>query len=70
MYQSPLVGLAFKNPRKSQAPETSGEIWNKEDLPLEEEDRAGEYWKKLNIHKSVGPDVMHLRALGSWLMLL
>ncbi|KAK4811992.1 hypothetical protein QYF61_022988 [Mycteria americana] len=43
----------------SQVPETRGEGWSKEDVPLVEEDQVREYLSKLNIHKSVGPDGMH-----------
>lgn len=42
--------------QESQAPETRGEVWNKADLPLVEENLVREYLSKLDVHKSLGPD--------------
>jgi len=40
--------------QESQVPETSGEVWRKEDPPLMEEEHVMELLNKLDFHKSVG----------------
>lgn len=40
----------------SQAPETSRKVCKKKDLPLVEQNHLKEHLKKLEVHKSVGPD--------------
>lgn len=42
--------------QKSEAPETKGKGWIKEDVPLVEKDEVREYLKTLDIYKSTGPD--------------
>ena len=49
--------------QESQAPETSGKGWSKEDVPLVKEDQARKYLSNIDIHKSMGPDGMHPRVL-------
>ena len=46
--------------QENQGPETRRKVWSKEDVPLVEEDQVGEYLSKLDIHKSMHPDGMHL----------
>ncbi|PKU40633.1 rna-directed dna polymerase from mobile element jockey-like [Limosa lapponica baueri] len=41
----------------------SEEVWTKEDLPLAEEDEVRDQLRSLYIHKSMGPDGIHLRVL-------
>ncbi|GAB0177985.1 mitochondrial enolase superfamily member 1 [Grus japonensis] len=48
--------------QKSQASETSGKVWSKEDVPLEE-DQVREHLNNLDVHKSLGPDEMYPRLL-------
>lgn len=51
----------------SQAPETRGKVWNKEDVLLVSEDQVREHLSKLDICRSLGPSMMHpqvLRELG------
>lgn len=51
----------------SQAPETRGKVWSKEDVLLVDEDQVREHLSKLVICKSLGPNMMHpqvLRELG------
>ncbi|KAK4816298.1 LOW QUALITY PROTEIN: hypothetical protein QYF61_014596 [Mycteria americana] len=40
--------------QESQALETSGKVWSKEDLPWVEQDQIREHLNKLDIHKSMG----------------
>ena len=35
-------------------------VWNKDDLPLVEEDQVRKHLNRLDIQKSMGPDRMHL----------
>lgn len=43
--------------QESQVPETSGEVWSKEDFPLTlEEDHVTELLNQLDLHKPMGPD--------------
>ncbi|GAB0187540.1 mitochondrial enolase superfamily member 1 [Grus japonensis] len=51
------------NLQESQVPETKGKGWSKGDVPLMEEDQAREYFNKLVIHKSMGPDGVHPQML-------
>ncbi|KAK4828542.1 hypothetical protein QYF61_027218 [Mycteria americana] len=44
-------------------PRDRGKGWSKEDVPLVEQDQVRKYFSKLDIHKSMGPDGMHLRVL-------
>lgn len=37
--------------------------WIREDVPLAEQDKVREYFSKLGIHKSMGPDAMHPQVL-------
>lgn len=46
-----------------ESPGPSKEVWSKEDLPFEEEDRVKEHLNKLDTQQSVGPDRTHPRAL-------
>jgi len=48
------------DPWESQGPETNGKGWNKEDIPLVEEDQVKECLSKLDIQKSMAIDGMHL----------
>ncbi|KAK4826401.1 hypothetical protein QYF61_008688 [Mycteria americana] len=49
--------------QESQAPETHRNIWNKEELPLLEEDQVMEHLNSLDIHKSMGPNGMQPQVL-------
>ncbi|XP_009330384.1 PREDICTED: carbonic anhydrase-related protein [Pygoscelis adeliae] len=49
--------------QESQAPETHRNIWNKEELPLLEEDQVREHLNNLDTHKSMGPDGMQVQVL-------
>lgn len=39
------------------------ETWENEELPYAGEDQAQEHLRNLKVHKSMGPDKMHLRVL-------
>jgi len=43
--------------------ETSGQVWNKEDLPLVDKDQLREHLNKLNMYKLMRHDEMHLQRL-------
>ncbi|PKU41434.1 adaptin ear-binding coat-associated protein 1 [Limosa lapponica baueri] len=43
--------------------EESEEVWTKEDLPLVEEGQVRDQLRRLDIHKSMGPDGIHPRVL-------
>ena len=63
---SALFSLVFTdktNLQESQAPETRANIWNKEELPLSEEDQVREHLSNLDAHKSMGPDGMQPQVL-------
>ncbi|GAB0186594.1 mitochondrial enolase superfamily member 1 [Grus japonensis] len=47
----------------AQAAEGKGKDWENEELPTVEEDQVREYLRNLKVHKSMGPDEMHLRVL-------
>ena len=49
--------------QESQTPETRGNVWTKEDLPLVEKDQVREYLSKLDMHKSMSSDGIHLGVL-------
>ncbi|GAB0175916.1 mitochondrial enolase superfamily member 1 [Grus japonensis] len=57
------VFTAKASPQESQTLQIGKEVWTKEELPLVKEDQVREYLGKFNIHKSMGPDGMHPRAL-------
>ena len=53
-----LVRFAFKNlGHLRPSPE---KVWNKDDLPLVEEDQVREYLNRLDIQKYMGPVKMHM----------
>ncbi|PKU45921.1 rna-directed dna polymerase from mobile element jockey-like [Limosa lapponica baueri] len=54
-----LARSSFRNTR-SQRP---GEVWNKEDIMLADNDQVREYLSRLGIHKYMGPDGMHPQLL-------
>ena len=54
------VSTGITGLQESQVSETRGKAWSKEDIPLVEEDQVREYLSKLDIHKSMVPDGMHL----------
>ena len=45
--------------QESQAPESRGKVWSKEDLPSLEKVQVREHLNKLDINKSMGPDRIH-----------
>ncbi|GAB0192616.1 mitochondrial enolase superfamily member 1 [Grus japonensis] len=47
----------------AQVAEGKGGDWENEELPAVGEDRVQEYLRNLKVHKSMGPDEMHLRVL-------
>lgn len=49
--------------QESQRPENSGKVWSMEYLPSVEEDQARLCLNKLDIHKSVGFDIMQSQVL-------
>ncbi|GAB0190397.1 mitochondrial enolase superfamily member 1 [Grus japonensis] len=57
------VFTAKAGPQESQTLEVGEKVWRKEDVPLVEEDQVREHLGKLDIHKSMGLDGMHPRAL-------
>jgi len=46
--------------QESETPETRGKTWTKEDLSSVEDDHVREHLNKLDMHKSMRPDTMHL----------
>jgi len=50
---------AKAGPQESQAMEVREEAWQKDDLPLVEEDCVRDHLSNLDAHKSMGPDGMH-----------
>ena len=46
-----------------QVPETRREGWRKEGAPFMEKDLVREYFSKLDIHKSIGPNGTHPQGL-------
>ncbi|GAB0208090.1 mitochondrial enolase superfamily member 1 [Grus japonensis] len=54
------VFTAKASPQESQTLEEREKVWRKEDLPLLKEDQVREHLGKLDIHKSMDPDGMHL----------
>ncbi|PKU36690.1 rna-directed dna polymerase from mobile element jockey-like [Limosa lapponica baueri] len=58
------VFTAQASPQKSQTLEVTEKVWMQEDFPLVEEDQIREQLSKLDTHKSMGPDGMHLRVLS------
>ncbi|PKU44780.1 rna-directed dna polymerase from mobile element jockey- hypothetical protein [Limosa lapponica baueri] len=57
------VFTAQASPQESCTLEETEKIWTKEDFPLVEEDQVREQLSSLDIHKSMGPDGMHLQVL-------
>ncbi|GAB0199938.1 mitochondrial enolase superfamily member 1 [Grus japonensis] len=57
------VFTAKAGPQETQTLEVGEKVWRKEDLPLVKEDRVREHLGKPDIHRSTGPDGMHLRVL-------
>jgi len=55
--------LARASLQESQVPKIRGKGWSKEDISLVEEDQVREYFSKLDVQKSNGPDGMHPRVL-------
>ena len=49
--------------QESQASETRGKGWSKEDVILVEENQVRLYLSKLDIHKSMSPDGTHAQVL-------
>ncbi|PKU44861.1 rna-directed dna polymerase from mobile element jockey-like [Limosa lapponica baueri] len=54
---------AQATPQEPWTLEESEEVWTKEDLPLVEEDQVRDQLRRLDIHKSMGPDRIHPRVL-------
>lgn len=48
--------------QESQISETTGKVWSKEDLSLGQEDLVREHLNRLDIHKSMGPQVLRQLA--------
>ncbi|PKU35565.1 rna-directed dna polymerase from mobile element jockey-like [Limosa lapponica baueri] len=57
------VFTAQATPHELWTLEESEKVWTKEDLPLVEEDQVREQLRRLDIHKSMGPDGIHPRVL-------
>jgi len=57
------VFTAKAGPQAYQSLEVREKDWQKEDLPLVEEDWVGTLLSKLDIHKTMGPDGMHPQVL-------
>ncbi|PKU44703.1 rna-directed dna polymerase from mobile element jockey-like [Limosa lapponica baueri] len=57
------VFTAQASPQEPWTLEESEKVWTKEDLPLVEEDQVREQLRRLDIHKSMGPDGIPLRVL-------
>jgi len=51
------------SPQKSQALEVREEVWQKDGLPLVEEDCVRDHLSNLDAHKSMGPNGMHPQVL-------
>ncbi|GAB0184151.1 mitochondrial enolase superfamily member 1 [Grus japonensis] len=47
----------------TQVAEGKGRNWENEEPPTVGEDQVREYLRNLKVHKSMGPDEMHLRVL-------
>lgn len=54
-----LVFTGENSLQESQAPEISGKIYHKEDLPLEDENQIRELLNKLDKHNSTAPNGIH-----------
>ncbi|XP_054074730.1 transcription factor ETV6 isoform X1 [Rissa tridactyla] len=55
-----LVFTAKAASHESHTLEARGKVWREEDFPSVEEDRVRDHLANLDIHKSMGPDGMHL----------
>lgn len=55
-----IKGFAVRDPL---TPETRGKAWSKEDVLLVGEDQARKHVSKLDICKSMGPNMMHPQVL-------
>lgn len=59
-----LVFMSKTCVQESQVSDSIWKVWSNKDLPLMEEDQAREHLSKLDIHKSMAPDGIHLRVLS------
>lgn len=50
--------------QESQVPDIRGKVWKKKDLSLVEEDQVWEHLNKLDMHKDMEPDGMHVSGEG------
>jgi len=57
------VFSAKAGPKESQAPEVREEAYKEDDFPLVKEDCVRDGFRKLDDHKSMGPEGMHARVL-------
>jgi len=57
------VFTAKARPWETQSPELKEKAWRKDELPLVKEDQVRDHLRKLDTHKSMGPDGMHPRVL-------
>ncbi|PKU29730.1 rna-directed dna polymerase from mobile element jockey-like [Limosa lapponica baueri] len=57
------VFAAKAGPQEPQTLEVGERVWSKEDSPSIKEDRVRDHFGKLDTHRYIGPDGMHLRVL-------
>lgn len=58
-----LIGVIKTHLQQSQAPETHGKVWSKEELISLEEYWFREHLNKMDVQKSTGPDGRHAQVL-------